>query len=91
MTKSYTLRHHRRVTSDASELKMFWEKKIEYHAKQLQDEELRVSRSALSRLRDEWARKLEGRNKMLQGPPGVPKMSSLLPIESFHPEDKTAA
>ncbi|XP_040087906.1 protein FAM240C [Oryx dammah] len=83
MSRSYTMKYHGRVTYDADVLKMFWEKKIELHSEQLQKEDMRVRRSALDRLRNEWARQLERRNQMLQSsreaplqpaPPGTPAL-----------------
>ncbi|KAK1336830.1 hypothetical protein QTO34_002865 [Cnephaeus nilssonii] len=82
MSKSYTSKHPRRVVSDAEELKVFWEKKIQRHARQLQREDERIRRSALDRLRGEWARKLELRHRALQAPlEAAPRSSG----------DKTAA
>lgn len=43
------MKNPRRVSYDANVLKTFWEKKIELHTKQLQDEDRRVRRSALDR------------------------------------------
>uniref|UniRef100_A0A8C6CYA5 Family with sequence similarity 240 member C n=1 Tax=Moschus moschiferus TaxID=68415 RepID=A0A8C6CYA5_MOSMO len=82
MSKRHTAKHHGRVAYDAGVLKMFWEKKIELHTEQLQKEVMRIRRSALDRLRDEWARQLERRNQMLQSPgrrphgapPGTPAL-----------------
>ncbi|XP_074059175.1 protein FAM240C [Macrotis lagotis] len=91
MSKNYRWKHPGLTVHDAGGLKNFWEKKIEYHAKQVQSENSRISRSALEKLRCEWAQRLEGRLKMLQQPQKVPKESSLLPIESFHLVDKTVA
>ncbi|XP_060157525.1 protein FAM240C [Globicephala melas] len=74
MSKSYTLKNPPRVSYDAGVIKMFWENKIELHTKQLQNEDMRIRRSALDRLRSEWARKLERRNQMMlssqEAPPG---------------------
>lgn len=49
MSRSYSMKHHGRVTYDADVLKMFWEKKIELHMEQLQKEDMRIRRSALDR------------------------------------------
>ncbi|XP_059024943.1 protein FAM240C isoform X1 [Mustela nigripes] len=70
MSDSHALKHPGRVAFDAGVIKMFWEEKIKLHTRQLQSEAMRTRRSALDRLRGEWARMLEGRNKALQGPPG---------------------
>ncbi|XP_052494235.1 protein FAM240C [Budorcas taxicolor] len=85
MSRSYSTKRHRRVTYDTDVLKTFWEKKIELHMEQLQKEDMRIRRSALDRLRDDWARQLERRNQMLQSsqeapprpaPPGTPALRS---------------
>ncbi|XP_031531833.1 protein FAM240C [Vicugna pacos] len=88
MSKSHTLKNPARVSYDAGMLKTFWEKKIELHTKQLQNEDMRIRRSALDRLRSEWAQRLERRNQMLQSnqeaptPPGA---------QAFHTQDPMAA
>ncbi|XP_069425534.1 protein FAM240C [Ovis canadensis] len=83
MSRSCSVKHHARVTYDAHVLKTFWEKRIELHMEQLQKEDMRIRRSALERLRNEWARQLERRNQMLQSsreaprgpaPPGTPAL-----------------
>ncbi|XP_070279357.1 protein FAM240C [Myotis yumanensis] len=82
MSKSYTSKHPGRVVSDAEELKVFWEKKIQHHTRQLQREGERIRRSALDRLRGEWAQQLELRHRALQAPlEAAPRASG----------DKTAA
>ncbi|XP_035920089.1 protein FAM240C [Lynx canadensis] len=91
MSKSYTLKQPGRIAYDAGVIKKFWEEKIELHTKQLQSEDMRTRRSALDRLRGEWARMLEGRNKMLQGPPEAPTRPCLLGPQPSHAQDTTAA
>ncbi|XP_058389431.1 protein FAM240C [Diceros bicornis minor] len=91
MSKNYTWKPPRRVGYDAGVLKMFWEKKIELHTKQQQSEDLRIRRSALDRLRGEWALKLEKRNEMLRSSREAPPPPSLLGTESVHAPHKTAA
>ncbi|XP_060975758.1 protein FAM240C [Dama dama] len=95
MSKSYTMRYHGRVTYDADVLKMFWEKKIELHTELLQKEDMRIRRSALDRLRDEWARQLERRNQMLQSsreapprpaPPCTPTLGAAGAVTSPGPQ-----
>ncbi|KAL4660894.1 protein FAM240A [Arapaima gigas] len=44
----------------------FWEQKIEHHGRMAEDEEVRMKNSALSRLRKDWASRLEKRTKHLQ-------------------------
>ncbi|XP_060616809.2 protein FAM240B-like [Anolis sagrei] len=84
-------RHHV-VVHDAHGLKNFWEEIIETHSKSKQIEDSRLTRSALNKLRREWAQRLEGRIKMLQKTSEKPKVQgSLLPIETFQPMHKTAA
>ncbi|XP_072271111.1 protein FAM240B-like [Pyxicephalus adspersus] len=51
---------------DADGLKNFWEKKIEKQTIAHQIEDARRSKSALSKLRDEWRQRLESRLNMLQ-------------------------
>ncbi|XP_040492893.1 protein FAM240C [Ursus maritimus] len=91
MSKSHTLKHPGRVAVDAGVIKTFWERKIQLHTEQLQSEAMRMRRSALDRLRGEWAQMLEGRTKALQGPPEVATRPSLLGTEPFHTQDTTAA
>ncbi|XP_037588137.1 protein FAM240C [Cebus imitator] len=87
--ESLTLKNPGRVAYDAGGIKMFWEKKIEHHARHLQNEDMRVRRSALNKLRAGWAEQLEGRNKMLQGPRRHPGKAPA--AAEFHTKDKTAA
>ncbi|XP_044513485.1 protein FAM240C [Monodelphis domestica] len=91
MSKSYRWKNPEITVHDAGGLKNFWEKKIEHHAKKVQNEDSRISKSALDKLRCEWAQRLERRIKMLQQPEEVSKKSSLIPIESFPLIDKTVA
>ncbi|XP_048876280.1 protein FAM240C-like [Brienomyrus brachyistius] len=44
---------------DKCSTKKFWERKIEHHCKMTTNEELRMKTSALSKLRNEWIRRLE--------------------------------
>ncbi|XP_066137008.1 protein FAM240C [Saccopteryx bilineata] len=85
MSKSYARKHSGWVASGAEELTVFWEKKIQVHTKQLQNEGERIRKSALDRLRGEWARKLEERHRTLQ----TPLESARRP--SFHTRDRTAS
>ncbi|XP_070345258.1 protein FAM240C [Equus asinus] len=91
MSKNYTWKYPRRVGYDAGVLKTFWEKRIELHTKQQQSEDMRIRRSALDRLRSEWAQKLEKRNEMLQSSREAPQPSSLLGVQPVRAPDKTAA
>uniref|UniRef100_A0A673SSN7 Family with sequence similarity 240 member C n=1 Tax=Suricata suricatta TaxID=37032 RepID=A0A673SSN7_SURSU len=88
MSKSLTLKQPRRIAYDAGVIKKFWEEKIELHTKQLQSEDMRTRRSALDRLRGEWARMLEGRNKMSQSAGG--HMAMPPGPEPFHAQDMAA-
>ncbi|XP_076857352.1 protein FAM240C [Brachyhypopomus gauderio] len=47
-------------------IKTFWEKRIGNHTKDIENEELRMKNSALSKLRDEWLKRLEFRTKHLK-------------------------
>ncbi|XP_077614692.1 protein FAM240C [Crocuta crocuta] len=91
MSKSLTRKQPRRVAYDAGVIKKFWEEKIKLHTKQLQSEDMRTRRSALDRLRSEWARMLEGRNKVLQSLPEAAMRPCLRGPESFHAGDTAAA
>ncbi|XP_019410992.1 PREDICTED: uncharacterized protein LOC109323771 [Crocodylus porosus] len=92
MNKNISFKHHKIIVHDAAGLKNFWENIIEKHAKQQEGEETRLNRSALNKLRHEWAQRLEGRIKMLQNTGGEQKEGmGLLSFETFHPTHKTAA
>ncbi|KAM5320818.1 protein FAM240C [Glossophaga mutica] len=91
MSAGSTAKHPGRVACDAEALKAFWEKKVQLHVQQLQSEDERVRKSALGRLRGEWAQKLELRHRMLQAPRKASPRSSLLGAESSCAGDKTAA
>ncbi|XP_036134127.1 protein FAM240C [Molossus molossus] len=76
MSESHAGQHLGRVASNSEELKVFWEKRIQRHTQQLQSEDERMRRSALDRLRGEWAQKLEMRHRTLQTPPeATPRLS----------------
>ncbi|XP_066473444.1 protein FAM240C [Tiliqua scincoides] len=92
MTKFLGLKRPGVVVHDAHGLKNFWEEIIEIHTRQKEVEDSRITRSALNKLRHEWAQRLEGRIKMLQKTDGKPRgQTALLPIETFQPIHKTAA
>ncbi|KAG1927474.1 hypothetical protein F2P79_024230 [Pimephales promelas] len=44
-------------------LKMFWEEKIESHVERMGNEDSRMNKSALSKLREEWVQRLQFRNQ----------------------------
>ncbi|XP_066506518.1 protein FAM240B [Hoplias malabaricus] len=48
---------------DKHKLRKFWEQKIERHSQMMGNEEFRMKRSALSKLRDEWLQRLQSRDK----------------------------
>ncbi|KAL6472362.1 hypothetical protein MHYP_G00185500 [Metynnis hypsauchen] len=48
---------------DKHKLKKFWEQKIERHSQMMGNEEFRMKRSALSKLREEWLQRLQSRNQ----------------------------
>ncbi|KAJ1207248.1 hypothetical protein NDU88_002640 [Pleurodeles waltl] len=52
------------LSTETSELKRIWEKKIEKETEYLQNEIKRLQRSALQRLRNEWLERLERREMM---------------------------
>uniref|UniRef100_A0A2K5CI75 Family with sequence similarity 240 member C n=1 Tax=Aotus nancymaae TaxID=37293 RepID=A0A2K5CI75_AOTNA len=76
-----------RVAYDAGGIKMFWEKKIEHHARHLSTHNAEIT--ACPRLRARWAEQLEGRIKMLQGPGRHPGKAPA--AAEVHTEDKTVA
>ncbi|XP_056134248.1 protein FAM240C [Lampris incognitus] len=47
-------------------IKTFWEKKIEGHAHQTENEEQRMEKSSLGKLREEWQVRLDNRTKHLK-------------------------
>ncbi|XP_029961227.1 protein FAM240B [Salarias fasciatus] len=51
---------------DRLHIKTFWEKRIDNDSRHAESEEERRSRSALTRLREEWLVRLENRNKHLK-------------------------
>ncbi|XP_053159235.1 protein FAM240B-like [Hemicordylus capensis] len=92
MNKYIGLKRRGVVVHDAHGLKDFWEEIIETQSKQKEIEDSRLTRSALNKLRHEWAQRLEGRIKMLQKTSEKPKgQTALLPIETFQSIHKTAA
>ncbi|XP_062984650.1 protein FAM240B-like [Elgaria multicarinata webbii] len=92
MNRQIGFKHRGVVVHDAHGLKNFWEEIIESQTKQKEVEDSRLTRSALNKLRHEWAQRLEGQLKMLQKTSEKPNVqTSLLPIETFQPMHKTAA
>lgn len=51
---------------DKHKLKKYWEEKIESHSDIMGSEESRMKSSALSKLREEWLRRLKLRNQQLE-------------------------
>ncbi|KAG2466948.1 F240A protein, partial [Polypterus senegalus] len=51
---------------DKQAIKSFWERKIESHTQLAKKEEVRVKKSALKKLRNEWVERLENRTRQLQ-------------------------
>ncbi|XP_073672286.1 protein FAM240B isoform X2 [Paramisgurnus dabryanus] len=47
-------------------IKTFWEQKIDHHTSMTEAEEQRRKSSALTKLRDEWLKRLENRTKHLK-------------------------
>ncbi|XP_027581251.1 protein FAM240B-like [Pipra filicauda] len=92
MSKHTNFRHHKMGGQDAEGLKNFWEKVIQEQTKQQEAEESRLSKSALNKLRQEWALRLERRARQVQahtktrGEQGTP-----LSIETLPSPDKTVA
>ncbi|NWU84593.1 F240B protein, partial [Onychorhynchus coronatus] len=92
MSKHTSFRRHEVGAHDAEGLKNFWEKVIQEQTRQQEAEESRLSRSALNKLRQEWALRLERRARQVQAhkktrdEPVTP-----LSIEALPSPDKTAA
>ncbi|XP_069744471.1 protein FAM240A [Narcine bancroftii] len=55
-----------RAAGPEYDLKTIWEKKIEKQTEWLEQERLRLSKSALSRLIQEWNHKVESKKKLMQ-------------------------
>ncbi|KAJ7986960.1 hypothetical protein DPEC_G00333790 [Dallia pectoralis] len=51
---------------DKHKLRKYWEEKIETHCDMMGNEETRLRNSALSRLREEWLRRLKLRSQQLE-------------------------
>ncbi|XP_060092397.1 protein FAM240C-like [Heteronotia binoei] len=90
MNKSTGLKRHAVLIYDANGLKNFWEEIIEVHTKQKEVEDSRLTKSALNKLRCEWAQRLEGRTRMLQKSSEKPEgQHTLLSVDSFQQIQKT--
>nr|XP_056704970.1 protein FAM240C [Euleptes europaea] len=83
MNKATGLKRHGVVIYDANGLKNFWEEVIEVHTKQKEVEDSRLTKSALNKLRSEWAQRLEGRTRMLQTTKKLKGQNTLLSIDTF--------
>ncbi|XP_035248087.1 protein FAM240C-like [Anguilla anguilla] len=51
---------------DKYRLRKFWEQKIANHGQMVGNEEIRMKRSALSKLREEWIQRLEIQTRHLK-------------------------
>ncbi|KAM9586801.1 protein FAM240B-like [Harpia harpyja] len=92
MSKHTNFRHYKMGGHDAEWLKNFWEKVIQEQTKQREDEESRLSKSALNKLRYEWTLRLEGRARQVQAHAKTQKeQMTLLSIETLPSPDKTVA
>ncbi|XP_027526802.1 protein FAM240B-like [Neopelma chrysocephalum] len=77
---------------DAEGLKNFWEKVIQEQTKQQEAEESRLSKSALNKLRQEWALRLERRTRQVQAHTKTRgEQTTPLSIEALPSPDKTVA
>ncbi|XP_030579530.1 protein FAM240C [Archocentrus centrarchus] len=54
------------LVHDRELIKTFWEKRIETQTQQVENEEQRMNKSALNKLRGEWLVRLENRTKHLK-------------------------
>ncbi|KAJ7414222.1 hypothetical protein BTVI_41569 [Pitangus sulphuratus] len=92
MSKHSSLRHHKMGGSDAEGLRNFWEKVIQEQTKQQEAEESRLSKSALNKLRQEWALRLERRARQVQAHMKTrDEQVAPLSIEALPSPDKTVA
>ncbi|NWS21241.1 F240A protein, partial [Pachyramphus minor] len=92
MSKRTSFRHHKMGGHDAEGLKNFWEKVIQEQTKQQEAEESRLSKSALNKLRQEWALRLEKRERQVQAHRKTQdKQVTPLSIEALPSPDKTVA
>ncbi|XP_053555936.1 protein FAM240B-like [Bombina bombina] len=80
------------IAHDADGLKNFWERKIEKQTVDHQHENARKSKSALSKLREEWTQRLDCRLKMLHSfQEEQRRYLYASPTESFQSNANTAA
>ncbi|XP_061873553.1 protein FAM240B-like [Colius striatus] len=91
MSKHTNFRRHKIGGHDAEGLKNFWEKIIQEQTKQRKDEESRLSKSALNKLRHEWTLRLEGQARQIQAHTTTQKEQMKLSIETLPSPDKTVA
>ncbi|XP_050769706.1 protein FAM240A-like [Gymnogyps californianus] len=92
MSKHTNFRRHKMAGHDAEGLKNFWENVIQEQTKQREDEESRLSKSALNKLRHEWTLRLESRARQVQAHTKTRKeQMTLLSIEALPSPDKTVA
>ncbi|NXI68892.1 F240A protein, partial [Anseranas semipalmata] len=92
MSKHTNFGRHKIGGHDAEGLKNFWEKVIQEQTRQREGEELRLSKSALNKLRREWTQRLEGQAKQVQAHMKKQKeQMTLLSIEALPSPDKTVA
>ncbi|NXK07596.1 F240A protein, partial [Herpetotheres cachinnans] len=92
MSKHTNFRHHKMDGHDAEGLKNFWEKVIQEQTKQREDEESRLRKSALNKLRHEWTLRLEGQTRQVQANKKTQKeQMMMMAIEAVPLPDKTVA
>ncbi|XP_027734969.1 protein FAM240B-like [Empidonax traillii] len=92
MSKHTSFRLHKMGGSDAEGLRNFWEKVIQEQTKQHEAEESRLSKSALNKLRQEWALRLERRARQVQAHTKTrDEQVAPLSIEALPSPDKTVA
>ncbi|NWU11563.1 F240B protein, partial [Cephalopterus ornatus] len=92
MSKHTNFRRHEVGGHDAEGLKNFWENVIREQTKLQEAEESRLSKSALNKLRQEWALRLERRARQVQAHMKTrDEQVTPLSIEALHSPDKTVA
>ncbi|GCB74055.1 hypothetical protein scyTo_0003139, partial [Scyliorhinus torazame] len=71
-----------RAAAPQYDLKAIWEKRIEKQTEWLEQERMRLDKSALSRLIKEWNQRLESKKKLMQKFHEDDKKKPVVPIES---------
>ncbi|GCC30061.1 hypothetical protein chiPu_0008505 [Chiloscyllium punctatum] len=76
------LSNRERSAGSKYDLKAIWEKRIEKQTEWMEQEKIRLNKSALSRLIKEWNQRLESKKKLMQSYHEDNKKKPVVPIES---------